>query len=431
MSNAPSVPFGEALRVWWRLGWLGFGGPAGQIALMHRLLVEERGWLTDAAFLRGLNFCMLLPGPEAQQLAVYAGWRLHGLRGGLVAGSLFVLPGAAIVLALSLLYLTHGEHPLATLVWFGIEAAVLALILEATLRLARRALTRAYARLIALAAFLALTLFGVAFPLVVASAALAGALGGRWLVTPGLQTGGGARPSLVRTAGVLVVGVCIWLAPVAVLVGLLGEEHRFSELAVFFSEMAVVTFGGAYAVLAWVAQAAVSEFGWLKPEEMLTGLGLAETTPGPLILVLEFVGSVAAYREPGALAPLTAALCGAGIVLWVTFAPCFVWVLAGAPWLERLAALPRLSAALAGVTAAAVGTIAYLGLWTAWHTLYAYVGGISYGWLRVSVPVWSSFDWRVAALTACALAMLVSFKRGVLTTLATTVVLGVLLQRVA
>jgi chromate transporter len=345
MSAAASIPFRTALGEWWRVGWLGFGGPAGQIALMHRILVEQRGWLSETAFLRGLNFCMLLPGPEAQQLAIYAGWRLHGLRGGLAAGTLFVLPGALIVYGLTVLYLAHGEHPLALGLWFGLKAAVLALIIEALVRVARRAVKGAYAASLAVAAFIALTLFALPFPAVIGAAALAGILGRRWLTTGPPELTPAQRPSIARTAAVLALGLVIWLAPVFALLSWLGPDHRLSSLAVFFSEMAVVTFGGAYAVLAWVAQAAVTEFGWLRPAEMLTGLGLAESTPGPLILVLEFVGAVAAFRAPAPFEPWTASALGALIVLWVTFVPCFVWILAGAPWVEHLGRLPRAASA--------------------------------------------------------------------------------------
>jgi chromate transporter len=428
MPVANPVPFRDAVREWWRIGWLGFGGPAGQIALMHRVLVDERHWLGESEFLRGLNFCMLLPGPEAQQLAIYAGWRLHGFKGGLVAGTLFVLPGALLVFALAALYLTYGAQPAVGAVFFGVKAAVLALIAEALMRVGRRALASAYAVAVAFAAFAALAWFGVPFPAVVVGAALAGLAGRRWLVVEGLTPAPVPRPSVTRTLGVLALGLAIWLAPLVALALALGAEHRLVTMARFFSEMAVVTFGGAYAVLAWVAQAAVETHGWLTATEMLDGLGLAESTPGPLILVLEFVGALAGFRAPAPFAPWTGALAGAVVVLWATFVPCFTWIFAGAPWVERLAHAPRASAALAGVTAAVVGTIAHLGLWSAWHTLFAEVGGVNYGALKATVPVWDSFDWRAAATALVALALLASFKRGVLVALGATVAVGLLLQ---
>lgn len=367
-ASGASVGFGEALRVWLRIGCLSFGGPAGQIALMHREIVEERRWLPEHEFLNALNFCMLLPGPEAMQLATFAGWRLHGTAGGLAAGLLFVLPGALVVLALTLAYLAFGAIPLVEAAFVGIKAAVLVIVLEALLKISRRALHRLDHWLIAGAAFLAIFFFAVPFPLIVLAAALVGMLSAR----------GGAGPvdlalpedvPLARTLRTAAIWLGLWLGPLAGLAGL-GSDHVLTTIGVFFSKLAVVTFGGAYAVLAYMGQAAVETHGWLAPGEMLDGLGLAETTPGPLILVTQFVGFLAAAREAGDAAPWAMGLAGAGVTLWVTFTPCFLWIFTFAPYVAGLARSPRLRAALQGITAAVVGVILNLSLWFALHVFF-------------------------------------------------------------
>jgi len=427
MSDAPPT-FAEARRVWWQIGLTGFGGPAGQIALLHRLVVEERRWIDERAFLRGLNFCMLLPGPEAQQLATWIGWRLHGVRGALTAGTLFVLPGALLILALAAAYAEFGTRPQVAAAFLGIKAAVIALVLEAVLRVGRRALKRSLAWGFAAAALFAIGAFAVPFPLVVLGAGIGGAL----LAGPlGAHDGDGA-PTVVLPPGpsplrVLAVGLTLWLAPLFALAVLLGRDHRLVEVGGFLSALAVVTFGGAYTVLAWVAQAGVATFGWLTPGEMLDGLGLAETTPGPLILVLEFVGYLAAYRAPAPFEPWLAGTLGALLAVWVTFVPCFVWVLLGAAHVERLAARPRLGGALAGITAAAVGVIAHLGLWSALATLFASRAPTTWGPITVELPVLASFDGRAVVLTVLALTLTFVLRWGVLAMLGAAAAAGLAL----
>ena len=396
--------FAELFATFGRIGLLSFGGPAGQIALMHRMLVDEKRWLDEARYLHALNFCMLLPGPEAMQLATYVGWLLRGVSGGLIAGLLFVLPGAVVLTALSALYMLYGDAPAVEGLLFGLKAAVLAVVLEALIRISRRALKSRRAIIIAVAAFAAIAFAKLPFPLIILLAAIAGALALEATAsspsadeTPVDDVG---RPSFGRFLGTTAIWLAIWLLPLAAITHLLGASHVFAAEARFFSVMATVTFGGAYAVLAYVAQQAVEVYGWLRPEEMLTGLGLAETTPGPLILVLVFVGFLAGAREAG-LDPLTGGLAGALVTLWFTFAPCFLWIFAGAPYVETVRTVRWLSAALAGVTAAVVGVIVNLGLWFALHVLFGAVGEITLGPLGMPWPQAASFD-APAALIALA-----------------------------
>jgi chromate transporter len=425
----------QALAVWLRIGLLSFGGPAAQIALMHREVVERHRWVSDARFLHALNFCMLLPGPEAQQLATYLGWLMHGVRGGLLAGLLFILPGAAVMLALSILYVTLGTVPLVAALFFGLKCAVLVVVVEALLRVARRALHGAVAWALAVAAFLALFAFDLPFPLVVLAAALAG------YALPHAFTGGGhgaakdGPPALLdalvaqdpgripRMAGMArragLVAVVLWAWPVALLYGTVP----WGDVAWFFSVMAVVTFGGAYAVLAYVAQQAVETYGWLTAADMLAGLGLAETTPGPLILVLQFVGFMAGSAQ-GIGAGILASL----LALWVTFTPCFAWIFLGAPFVERLHAEPRLKAALAGVTAAVVGVIANLALWFALRVLFARVETLALGPLRLDLPVAATLQPDALLLAMLAAACLFVAKLGLLRTLGITALGGFLLR---
>jgi chromate transporter len=414
---APPPGWAELLAVFGRIGVLSFGGPAAQIALMHRELVEARGWLSDREFLGALSFCMLLPGPEAMQLATFAGWKLRRTAGGLLAGLLFVAPGAAVVLGLSILYAHLGGVPLVQALFLGVQAAVVAIVAQALLRIARRALVRRTDWLLATLAFLAIFALAVPFPVIVAAAAVAGAAlapAGRPAPAQATAAEPGARSATVRA--VLVWGT-LWLVPLGALAaagGILGE------LALFFSKLAVVTFGGAYAVLAYMTQEVVQGFGWLTTSEMVDGLGLAETTPGPLILVTLFVGFLAAFREGG----LALGLAGAAVTLWMTFVPCFLWVLAGAPWIGWIAARPRLSAALAGVTAAVVGVILNLALWFAAHVFFAEVGELSAGPVAILAPRWSSAD--PAALAVGAVAAWLVFRRdaGLLVVLAVSAALG-------
>lgn len=419
--------FSELVRVFARIGMLSFGGPAGQIALMHRELVEERAWIDERTYLSALNFCMLLPGPEAMQLATYVGWRLHGLRGGLAAGLLFVLPGALIVFALALLYASFGQLPLVATLFIGIKAAVLVIVVEALLRVARRALRGWLDWLIALCAFLAIFVFNVPFPLVVLAAAAIGYIRRRQQ-TPHEMLPPAPVPfaQTVRTLG---VGMAIWLLPLATIVLVFGWDHVLSQLAWFFSKLAVVTFGGAYAVLAYMAQDVVQGFGWLTAGEMLDALGLAETTPGPLILVTEFVGTLASWRHGGG-PPFAMAALGALVSLWATFVPCFIWIFAGAPYLERLNAEPRIASALAAVTAAVVGVIANLTVWFALHVLFARVDTVEAGILRLHVPDLASLQPVTVALSLAAAALLFALHRSVLETLAVTAGLAVAISAV-
>jgi chromate transporter len=359
----PSFP--DLIRAFAGIGVMSFGGPAGQIALMHRVVVDEKKWLDEPRYLNALNFCMLLPGPEAMQLAVYIGWLTHGVKGGLATGLLFILPGAAVLIALSALYFFFGDMPLVAGLLLGLKAAVVALVLEALLRVAKRALKRWHHWLIAAVAFLALAVFSVPFPLVVLAAGLAGFFIG----APKTAVGSGdgvtaAAPSLGGAVAMAAAGLAVWFAPLGLIAALGGMDGVFADLALFFAQAAIVTFGGAYAVLAYVGDVAVSQYGWLEPREMVTGLGLAETTPGPLILVLLFVGFLAGARL-GGVDPALGGVLGALVTLWFTFVPSFVMIFLGAPHVERIRAMPRLSGALSGITAAVVGVIASLGLWFA------------------------------------------------------------------
>ncbi len=422
----------EAIPVWTRIGFLSFGGPAGQIALMHKEIVELRGWLSERQFLNALSFCMLLPGPEAMQLATYAGWRLHGTRGGLIAGLLFVLPGAACILLLAALYTLFGRLPVAQALFLGVKAAVLVIVVEALWRVSKRALKGGEHWAIAGLAFLALFFFAAPYPLVVAAAALWGlARGGRRTVVGGVESAAGtgtferaaAPVSLRATAGTVLFWLALWWAPIAAL-DLLIPGSVFGDIARFFSVLATVTFGGAYAVLAYMAQEAVSVYGWLTAPEMADALGLAETTPGPLILVTEFVGFLAAARDGGGAADLLMGAAGAALTLWVTFVPCFLWIFAAAPYVERLLAQPRLKAALEAITAAVVGVILNLSIWFALQVAFREVSQQSIGPFTTWVPEFASLDWRVPVLAAVAGYLLLWRHTGMVRTLAASAALG-------
>jgi chromate transporter len=415
-STKPS--FAEALALWGKLGVLSFGGPAGQIALMHRLLVDERRWIGEKSFLHALNFCMLLPGPEAMQLATYVGWRLHGTPGGLAAGLLFVLPGAVVVLALSIAYALYGQVPLVEAAFLGVKAAVLVIVVEALLRVARRALRDRYDIAIAAATFAAIFFFAVPFPIIIAAAALLGWLHARAAPTPAPGTPLPPIPVL-QTVKTAALWLAIWIGPLLAMAALFGRAHVTTDIALFFSKLAIVTFGGAYSVLAYMAQQAVETYGWLSAGEMLDGLGLAETTPGPLILVTEFVGFLAGYRHGGEPA-LAFGLLGAAITLWATFAPCFLWIFTGAPYVERLSTNPRLAGALAGVTAAVVGVILNLSLWFALHVLFGKVTAAWHGPLRLWTPDLATLNVEALSLALLAAALLFGLRLGILSTLAIT-----------
>ena len=419
MSEHKDAPaFNHALAVWAKIGVLSFGGPAGQIALMHRVLADERRWISEDHFLRALNFCMLLPGPEAMQLATYIGWLLHGTLGGLVAGLLFVLPGALVVLALSIAYVLFGHVPMVEAAFVGIKAAVLVIVIEALLRVARRALHEPWHWVIAAAAFIAIFFFAVPFPLVIAGAALLGYfLTSTRPTSPLLAAEASRNVPLTETLGTAGLWLAIWLLPLAALAFIFGRDHVFTDIAIFFSKLAIVTFGGAYSVLAYMAQQAVETYGWLSAGEMLDGLGLAETTPGPLILVTEFVGFLAGYRIGGE-PKLAFGLLGAAITLWATFAPCFLWIFVGAPYVERLGTNPRLASALSGVTAAVVGVILNLSLWFALHVFFAKVEPVWHGPLRLWRPDPSTLDVAAVALACLAAVLLLRLKLGIAVTLA-------------
>ena len=414
-----SVPptFAEATKVWARIGCLSFGGPAGQIALMHRETVDERKWLSEPQFLSALNFCMLLPGPEAMQLATYTGWRLHGVKGGLVAGLLFVLPGALVVLALSMLYAAFGSLPWIEAIFFGVKAAVLAIVIEALLRVARRALKGTLDWLIAGAAFLALYCFDVPFPLIIIAAGLVGYLRS----STANATPATSRPSFTSLFSTVAFWAAIWLIPLALLAMTLGTDHVLTKIGIFFSQLAVVTFGGAYAVLSYMAQAAVEQHGWLTAPEMIDGLALAETTPGPLILVTQFVGYLAALRGLGSM---WGGLAGAALTLWMTFAPCFLWIFAGAPYIEHIGGMLRLSGALTAITAAVVGVILNLSVWFGLHVLFSRVNRLD-GAFKPWLPDWPTLDWAALAISIIAALALLRLHLGIPKTLAVCALLGV------
>ena len=427
--------FAELVRVFARIGLLSFGGPAGQIALMHRELVEDRQWVSEEQYLHALNFCHLLPGPEAQQLATWIGWKLHGLRGGLAAGLLFVVPGALVILALSIFYALAAQLGWFAALFLGIKATVLAIVVQALLRIAGRALNTGFKRILAMLAFAALFFFDLPFPLVVLGAGAAGmtvaAARPEWLaIRPGGNApASGPRPwgQSLRTA--LAWGA-IWAAPMLLILVTLGREHVLWDIGSFFSRLAVVTFGGAYAVLAYMAQEAVQGYGWLSAGEMADGLGLAETTPGPLIMVTQFVGYLAAYRAPDPFSPLVAGLLGAALTTWVTFTPCFLWIFTFAPWIERLEHAKRLKGGLAALTAAVVGVIANLTLWFLLHVLFARVGEARFGVLRLYSPMAASFEWRAALLAALAAILIFRFRWNIPRVLAVSAMLGLALSQV-
>lgn len=436
MSEArPVVPPREALRVWVRVAVQSFGGPAGQIAVVHRLVVDEKGWLSERRFLHALSYCMLLPGPEAQQLAIYVGWLLHGVRGGLIAGTLFVLPGFVSILILSVLYAGYGDVGLIAGLFFGLKPAVLAVVFEAVARLRRRALTERSGLALAAAAFVAIFAFGVPFPLIVIGAALAGMIP-RFVGGPGVPphaTGPGddeaaPRPSARAAVRTALVWSAIWLVPLGALLVALGREHVFVQEGVFFSRTAVVTFGGAYAVLSYVAQQAVEVHGWLEPGEMLDGLGMAETTPGPLIQVVQFVGFLGAYRNAGALDPMAAGAIGAAVTTWVTFAPCFLFIFVGAPWVEHLRQNRTLNAALRGIMAAVVGVVLNLAVWFSLHTLFGEVRTLETWGARLLIPTAGTLDVRALLIAVGAMVAMLRFRVGMLPTLGAAAMVGMVLH---
>ena len=428
--SEPGIPFAELVRAFTRVAALSFGGPAAQISVIHRVAVDEKRWIDEASFVRALSFCMLLPGPEAQQLATYLGWKLHGLRGGLTAGLLFILPGFVSMLVLSILYVSAADVALVAALFYGLKPAVLPVVLEAVVRLKRRAAAGALGTSIAAAAFLAIFVFRVPFPLIVLAAGLVGMIADTSAPVPAPSVRQPARGDVWHTVRTAVTWLVIWLVPVAAILLALGPEHVLSRQAAFFSRVAVFTFGGAYAVLAYVAQQAVDVFAWLTPGEMLDGLGLAETTPGPLIMVVQFVGFLGAYRNPGAIDPISSGILGSLVTVWVTFAPSFMFILVGAPWVERLTSNRRLAAALSGVTAAVVGVVLNLGVWFAIHTLFTRVADRSFGFVTIPVPDTTTFSPIVASIALLATIALFRFRIGMLWVLAGGAALGILARTV-
>jgi chromate transporter len=441
------VPFGEAMRVWARVAALSFGGPAGQIAVMHRIIVEEKKWIGENRFLQALNYCTLLPGPEAQQLAIYIGWLMHKTKGGLVAGTLFVLPGLLAIMALSWIYVLLGKVTIVQGLFFGLKAAVLVIVIEAVLRVGKRALKNNVMYALAAAAFIALFFYDVPFPVVVLIAGLIGFFGGRAGLAPFLAGGGHgklgaqqladadsllgeetpehAKPNVRWSLSITAVFLALWLVPVAALYIGLGGGNVFTQIALFFSKMAVVTFGGAYAVLAYVAQQAVDNYHWVTAGQMLDGLGMAETTPGPLIMVTQFVGFLAAWREPGTMPPLLAATLGGLLTTWVTFTPCFLWIFFGAPFVEAMRANKALGAALGAITAAVVGVILNLAVWFALHVLFAQVVKVHWLGASIDVPVPSSVDLPSLVLSVAAAIAIFRFKIGMIPVLLASSLAGV------
>ena len=441
----PSLP--EATRTWARVAALSFGGPAGQIAVMHRILVDEKKWISEDRFLHALNFCMLLPGPEAQQLATYIGWLMHGLRGGLIAGGLFILPGAVSILILSLIYAEYQQTVAVQALFFGLKPAVLAIVFEAVLRIGKRVLKNNLMYGIAAASFVAIFFFSVPFPVIVLAAGIIGYIGGK--VAPDrfvvLKGHGGSSstsdisdlhlvpvaPSLGRSLRVSAVCLTLWFAPLMALYYWLGPvspdnpNSVYLQQGLFFSKAACVTFGGAYALLAYVQQQAVEVYHWVTAPEMLDGLGMAETTPGPLIMVVQFVAFLGAYRHPGPLSPIAAGILGSAITTWVTFVPCFYWIFLGAPYIERLRGNRQLTAALSTITAAVVGVVLNLAVWFALHTLFTKVETRHYGWLKLEVPEWNTVSAGACVIAALAMVLTFYFKKGMVLTLSACASLGV------
>ncbi len=432
------VSLREAVGVWLRVAAQSFGGPAGQIGVMHRLLVEEKGWMGERRFLHALSFCMLLPGPEAQQLATYCGWLMHRVRGGLLAGGLFILPGFLSILALSVLYVSYLEVLWVEALFYGLKAGVLAVVAAAVWTIGRRTLETPFLLAVAAGAFIALFFFDLTFPVVLVVALTAGWLASRWapawLAPAGHEEtseeeGELAAPEASEISWGLTVRVAatwlaIWLVPVIALRLWLAPDHIFVVEATFFSKVALITFGGAYAALAFTAQQGVGVYGWLSASEMLDGLGMAETTPGPLIQVLQFVGFLAAYRQPGTLDPLVAGILGSILTTWMIFAPCFLWIFVGAPWMERLRRVEGLSGALRGVTAAVVGVMLNLALWFGLHVLFGEVEERHVMGLRLFVPDLSSPDFVALGIALAALWGLSRRQWPLLPTLASATLIG-------
>ncbi|MCX2679395.1 chromate efflux transporter [Galbibacter sp. EGI 63066] len=438
------VPFKEALKVWIRVAINSFGGPAGQIAVIHKILVEEKKWISENRFLHALNYCMLLPGPEAQQLATYIGWLLHRKKGGLVAGILFILPGFISILILSVLYAVYRDMGIVEALFFGIKPAVLAIVIGAVIKIGKRALKNEIMVMMAVLAFIAIFFFQVDFPYIVVAAGMIGFIGGKlweekfhvikgheekneeesaYVIDSYIQP---IKPSLVKTLKTVLLFLVLWALPLVMIVLWIGVENIFFSEGLFFSKTAVVTFGGAYAVLAYIAQKAVEDYGWLQSGEMLDGLGMAETTPGPLIQVVQFVGFMGAYRFSGTMDPLTAGILASVLVTWTTFIPCFLFIFSGAPYIEYLRGNKNLTTALSGITAAVVGVVLNLGVWFTIHTLFGQVSERHTAGIRLMIPEWNTLD--IASLLIALIASFVYFilKWDMLKTIFISVLCGII-----
>jgi chromate transporter len=444
-----SIRFRDAIAIWAKIGLLSFGGPAAQIALMQHELVEKRRWISEARFLNALNFCMLLPGPEAQQLSIYLGWLLHRSKGGLVAGLLFILPGFFCMLALSFIYVRFGHTAFIGTLFFGLKAAILAIVAQAIFRLAKKTLSTIFMMLVAVASFVALHFFDVPFPIIIVLAGITGLLG--YGFSPHIFSNRNdnqnihadsyvideqidkqqllhTQPSIIGSIKTALLWLAIWLLPVLAVVYIFGANSVLAKQATFFSQTALFSFGGAYAVLAYVAQRAVEEYQWLSPREMVDGLALAETTPGPLIMVLQFVAFVSAYRYQTDMSPIIAGIIASCLTVWVTFAPCFLWIFVGAPYIEKLRRHLRLQSALKTITAAVVGVIANLSLWFALHALFTDTVKFQWHGMSYELPDWTSVQWRLLAITVIALVASFKFKMGVVKLMLMCIILGFLAQ---
>ena len=440
----------DAFKVWLKISLLSFGGPAGQISIMHKFLVEQKQWISDKRFLHALNYCMLLPGPEAQQLATYIGWLLHRTFGGLIAGLLFIIPGVIIILILSILYAEFQELKLINALFFGLKAAVLAVVIEAIIKIGKRALKSKAMYAIAFGTFIGIFFLSIPFPILIIMAAIIGVIGEiikrksdfnvnniSVQIVPDKNTAiidikldnnvfAHTEPSFRQSFKVAIIWLIIWLGPIFVMILALGTTNVFVQEGLFFSKIAVVTFGGAYAVLAYVAQQAVYNYQWLSPDEMLNGLGMAETTPGPLIMIVQFVGFMGAYRNPGQLDPITAGILGSMITTWVTFAPCFLWIFLGGPYIEKLRSNKLLASALSAITAAVVGVILNLAVWFSLHVIFKTVNEVFIGFIHVWVPVWGTIEYASLAIAVGALISSLLLKIGMIPTLLISAVIGVL-----
>ncbi|MFN6946439.1 MAG: chromate efflux transporter [Cytophagaceae bacterium] len=445
--NQEHIPFSEAIKTWFRIAMYSFGGPAGQIAVMHKLLVEEKKWISENRFLHALNYCMLLPGPEAQQLTIYIGWLMHKHKGGIVAGSLFVLPGFIAILILSLLYAGLGETPLVQAIFYGIKPAVMAIVVQAVFKIGKRALKNEVMILLAMIAFVAIFAFNIPFPFIILAAALIGYLGGKiwehkFYVLKGHEAkdtnlqqseyyldrtldANVTKPSFTSSLKTAILWLALWFLPIGLLFLIFEHDSVFISESIFFSKAAVVTFGGAYSVLAFIAQRAVEVYGWLMPGEMLDGLGMAETTPGPLIQVVQFVGFMGAYRNPGNLDPMWAGVFASVVVTWVTFIPCFLYIFLGAPYIEYLRGNKSLTTALSGITAAVVGVILNLGIWFTVHAIFGEVHKYEGYGMRLDVPVWETIDFIALFIGVTAFIALFKFKINMLQVLGGSVLLGI------